>query len=211
LLLAVRPFQVNPPQQFLNITGGVSQIEQLEWRVDGLHVNGRRALVPLTAPEREIARSFDAGMLPSAFLGANQTVVNDPTGLASGAMLFAAVQPGGEATYRWVASLGGSAIPRQVPPPVTAARDEWAAVLGDVRIQGPPAAQAVLGTIPTALAHILATRDGPALRPGSRAYARSWIRDGAMMSDSLLRLGVHQPAADFLAWYAPFQYPSGGT
>ena len=26
------------------------------------------------------------------------------------------------------------------------------------------------------------TRDGPVLRPGTRSYARSWIRDGAMMS-----------------------------
>ena len=36
---------------------------------------------------------------------------------------------------------------------------------------------------------MLITRDGPVLRPGTRSYARSWIRDGAMMSESLLRIG----------------------
>ena len=35
LVLAIRPFQVNPPQQFLNITGGVSPIRTLAWRRRG--------------------------------------------------------------------------------------------------------------------------------------------------------------------------------
>ena len=46
----------------------------------------------------------------------------------------------------------------------------------------PPAAQPLVDTLRTALAHILITRDGPILRPGTRSYARSWIRDGAMMA-----------------------------
>ena len=53
------------------------------------------------------------------------------------------------------------------------------------------------------------TREGPALRPGSRSYARAWIRDGAMMSTALLRMGLDRPAIDFLEYYAPFQYPNG--
>ena len=40
-----------------------------------------------------------------------------------------------------------------------------------------------------ALAHILSPATAPRLQPGARAYARSWIRDGAMMSPALLRLG----------------------
>jgi hypothetical protein len=81
--------------------------------------------------------------------------------------------------------------------------------LGDVRLTGPAAARPAFDTLRTALAHILATREGPALRPGSRSYARAWIRDGAMMSTALLRMGLDRPAIDFLEYYAPFQYPNG--
>ena len=37
---------------------------------------------------------------------------------------------------------------------------------------------------------MLMSRDGPALAPGTRSYSRSWIRDGAMISEGLLRMGV---------------------
>lgn len=209
LVLAVRPMQVNPPQQFLNITGGVSRIERLRWVEDGLYVDGQRALVPLVAPQRKVASRFDAGMLPHALSKTGATAVTDPTGLASGAMLFAAVPPDETATYTWVAPLGEHALVRQPPPPVEAAVQEWRGALGDVSLSGPPAAKPVLETLRTALAHVLASRDGPALRPGSRAYARAWIRDGAMMSTALLRMGLEEPAERFLEWYAPFQYPDG--
>ena len=39
----------------------------------------------------------------------------------------------------------------------------------------------------TTLAYILINRDGPAIQPGSRNYARSWIRDGALTSDGAAR------------------------
>jgi hypothetical protein len=61
----------------------------------------------------------------------------------------------------------------------------------------------------TALAHILLSRDGVALRPGTRSYARSWIRDGAMMADALLRLGETQAVRDYVDWYAPHQFSNG--
>ena len=47
------------------------------------------------------------------------------------------------------------------------------------------------------------------LRPGTRSYDRSWIRDGAMISEALLRMGHGEAAADYLRWYAPFQFASG--
>ncbi len=45
------------------------------------------------------------------------------------------------------------------------------------------------------LGYILVNRDGPAIQPGSRAYARSWIRDGALTSAALLRLGPRRGGA----------------
>ena len=56
------------------------------------------------------------------------------------------------------------------------------------------------------LAYILINRDGPAIQPGSRSYARSWIRDGALIAAALLRLGHADAVRDFLAWFAPYQF-----
>jgi hypothetical protein len=56
---------------------------------------------------------------------------------------------------------------------------------------------------------MLLSRDGPILRPGTRSYARAWIRDGAMIGEALLRLGHPEVAAAFLGWYLPFQFASG--
>ena len=61
----------------------------------------------------------------------------------------------------------------------------------------------------TAIAHILACRDGAALRPGPRRYTRSWIRDGAIMSAALLRAGREDAARAFVQWYATFQRGDG--
>src|SRR4029077_9110273 len=60
-----------------------------------------------------------------------------------------------------------------------------------------------------ALAHVLINRAGPALQPGARAYRRSWIRDGALTSEAMLRLGHEDVVRDFLRWYAPYQFPNG--
>ena len=53
LVLAVRPFQVNPPAQFLNTIGGASPIRDIAW--DGAArstVNGTRKVYPLSSPRR---------------------------------------------------------------------------------------------------------------------------------------------------------------
>jgi hypothetical protein len=210
LVLAVRPFQVNPPQQFLNIAGGVSRIEALEWKGGVLEVNGQAKIFPVAAPDRAVVSAFDSGMLPQALDGAQARSAADPTGLASAAFVYRLpLGPGETRVLAWTAPLGRAPPISSAPDLPQLPRDRWRAALGDVVLEGPPEAQPLLRSVRTALAHILATREGPALRPGSRAYARSWIRDGAMMSTALLRMGLAEPASRFLLWYAPFQYGSG--
>jgi hypothetical protein len=211
LVLAVRPFQVNPPQQFLNIHGGVSPITRLDGDEDVLRVNGRFALRMLQEADRVVLSAFDSGVQPFALDAAQTGVVEDPTGLGSAAYAYRLRLAAGESrTVGWVAPLGDM-LPRSGHRPADAetAAALWRQALGDVRITGPVAAQPVFDTLRTALAHVLATREGPALRPGSRSYARSWIRDGAMMSTALLRMGLAEPADKYLRWYAPYQYESG--
>jgi len=64
-------------------------------------------------------------------------------------------------------------------------------------------------TIRTNLAYTLIHRDGPSLEPGARSYDRAWIRDGALLSSLLLRLGHADVAKSFAEWFATFQYPNG--
>ena len=77
----------------------------------------------------------------------------------------------------------------------------WRDRLDRVRIEGPAEVADIARTLRTALGHILVNRSGPALQPGPRAYARSWIRDGALTSSALLRLGQDDVVRDFLLWY----------
>ncbi|HYI48607.1 MAG TPA: discoidin domain-containing protein [Allosphingosinicella sp.] len=208
LALAVRPFQVNPPQQFLNITGGVSPINRLDASPGTLRINDDDALRLLQPADEVLLQAFHA---PTRRLEGAALIVDDPTGLASATYHYRMqLAPGESRTIGWVAPLSDM-LPRSGHRlgTVEAAAAQWRAALGDVRISGPPAARPALDTLYTALAHVLATREGPALRPGSRSYARAWIRDGAMMSTALLRMGLDRPAIDFLEYYAPFQYPNG--
>jgi hypothetical protein len=85
----------------------------------------------------------------------------------------------------------------------------WRARLDGVRITGPVEVEDIARTLRTALGHILVNRSAAALQPGPRAYARSWIRDGALTSSALLRLGQDDVARDFLLWFAPFQFANG--
>jgi len=56
LVLAVRPFQVNPPVQFLSTVGGTSSIRALAWDGRALKVNGARSVYPLSTPARVALR-----------------------------------------------------------------------------------------------------------------------------------------------------------
>ena len=221
LVLAVRPFQVNPPMQFLNTPGGVSPIRELAWDGEAVAVNGERRIFPLVRPDVFGAASFDAGGLPE-MLATNTwpaaSEVRDTFGYASGALSYRLhLPPRGGATVGILMPLHSG--PAR-PPDLTGLSPEewmrrervavaWRAKLNRVSFRVPPPAQPLVNTLRTALAHVLINRDGPALQPGSRAYERSWIRDGALTSEALLRLGHEDVARDFLRWYAPYQFPSG--
>jgi hypothetical protein len=222
LVLAVRPLQVNPPIQFLNTAGGISPIHALAWDGERLRVDGRPALRPLPRPDGFFASPFDAGMVPVRLperLTPAPATLEDPAGLASAALVYRLrLAPDGAATVALDLPLTGA--PQALPDWGTAlaaglhdralaAAAGWRTRLDTVRIDGPAPVQALAATVRTALAHILISRHGVQIRPGTRSYGRSWIRDGAMTAEALLRLGHTEAAAGFLRWYAPFQFDSG--
>ena len=222
LALAARPFQVNPPAQFLNAAGGATPIRDLAWDGEALAVNGSRKVYALSSPARVALRPFDAGPLVPSLSAADARArrdLHDDFGYASGTLFYpVTLAPHASATF-------GVAVPlaEHAEAPVHAGRTPaqwlgraqagaaaaWRGKLDGVTLRVPPEAQPLADTLHTALAHILVTRDGPILRPGTRSYARSWIRDGTMIAEALLRLGYAPIAADYLRWYAPHQFESG--
>ncbi|TMH36453.1 MAG: hypothetical protein E6H66_04975 [Betaproteobacteria bacterium] len=222
LALAVRPFQVDPPSQSLNAPGGVRPIHDIDWDGASLGVDGTRRIYPLRHPQLAGAFPFDAGSVRTLLSNSNWAgvqKVHDDFGYASAALAYRlSLAPHASAVVGIAVPLSGGNVRPYLqdrsPESWLAhkqdlAASEWRQKLNRVVLQVPPAAQPLVDTLRTSLAHILMTRDGPILRPGTRSYARSWIRDGAMMAESLLRLGHEKVAADYARWYAPYQFATG--
>lgn len=220
--LAVRPFQVDPPTQFLNAAGGASAIRSLAWRGDVLEVDGRPRIRLLAAPDARAAVAVAGGAGLDRLAALPQTAptaVTDPGGYASGVASYRVrLAPHATASFGLVASLAGTALTNASAPDDAVAwlrREEdtvataWHARLDRVDIMLPPAQRHLADTLRSSLAWILMSRDGAELRPGTRSYARSWIRDGAMMADALLRMGDADAARDYARWYAPYQFHTG--
>ncbi len=219
LALAVQPFQVNPPVQFLTTPGGVSPIHALQIGENGVSVDGDARVFTLDRPTQAFVTPFEAGMAPSHLAAAAlpaDVEVNDASGFASGALLYRmALAPDEQRSVALEIPLAGAqAIAKKegaawVQQQREAVALQWHKELDRVQLLVPASEKALADTLRTALAHILINRDGVQIRPGTRSYARSWIRDGAMTSEALLRLGRDDAATAFLEWYAPFQFGNG--
>lgn len=220
LAIGVRPFQVNPPTQFLNGSGGVAAIHRLDWNGRELRVNDEIPVTPLVPPQLFTAARFDAAPTPQEWLASPRPVrqLVDVTGFASGAFVYRRkVAPGAGFTVAFV--VPWTARDLALPKPADAeawleARQGevaagWHRTLDRVSLKGPAAVQPIVDTVRTALAHILINRDGPSLQPGSRSYERAWIRDGAMIGEALLRTGHAPVAREFLDWYTPYVFSNG--
>ena len=217
LALAWRPFQANPPTQFLAHPGGASAIDALDWDGRVLAVNGAPRLRALVAPSAVRLEPLAAGPVGDWLREPRPSPapmhLADPAGFASAALLFDLTLAAGEEREVAVALPVDGAPLASAPTDIAAAEARavahWRARLDRVRISGPPEVEEIARTLRTSLGHILVNRSAAALQPGARAYARSWIRDGALTSSALLRLGQDDVAREFLLWFASFQFESG--
>lgn len=222
LVLGIRPFQVNPPTQGLNTAGGASAIRDARWEHDALWVNDQRRIFPLTRPDRVGVFPLDAGPIPQLIAKpgwSGSREIHDAAGYASAALSYRFdLAPFDSANVGIAVPLAGSVSRPGFfgrSPKIWIEREQrtvaaaWRKKLNRVELRVPAGAQPLVDTLRTALADLLIMRDGPILRPGTRSYARSWIRDGSMIAESLLRLGHPHVATDYLRWYAPHQFANG--
>lgn len=222
LFVAVRPYQVNPPWQWLNRVGGATRIDSLRSEQGFVYVQDKM-IVPISDPGGFGATSFDNGEivehLEKGRLPAWQRMT-DERGFASGALQYDyEVVSGQSKAFHLVVpfhSWSGSPTPRMgesadiyVRLALQATVQFWESKVDNVQITLPPAAQPVINTIKSNLAYIFINRDGPGIQPGSRSYERSWIRDGSLTSTALLEMGVKDEVREFIDWYAQYQFPSG--
>ena len=203
LVLAVRPFQVNPPWQFLGVPGGTGEIRRISY--DGaLHVNGARVLATVTRPDAFGATQFDGGdIIDFARRGVlpSRQSVEDPFGAASGALSYKLDLAPGESRH--------VVLGRPFDAALAEARSLWHGLLDRVKFELPPEAEEMVRVLRSNLAYVLINADGAAIQPGSRAYDRSWIRDGSLTSFAMLRLGNYEAVRRYIEWYAPFQFANG--
>jgi hypothetical protein len=217
LFVVVRPFQVTPPWQAFRRLGGVSRIHALAWREGAVQVDRTLRIVPKMAPAGFGAACFDEGNIAS-YLAAGKlperSATADPFGFASGALDFPLELPAHGACHRTVVctpidSANADGEPKFDEPTFDEPTFDWSRKLPLLQWSGNGWITDVVHTALTATAHILVTRSGPALQPGPRRYTRSWIRDGAMMSAALLRMGLGDEVRQFIQWYAPHQRLDG--
>jgi hypothetical protein len=219
LALAARPLQVNPPQQFLNVAGGALAVARVACLPSGLAIDGEPRLAVHPAPSLCRTVAFAEGT-PAELLASGDlrpaSELADPSLLASALLVWDLAIPAGgareivvaaplERDGRPIAAVDAAGFAAAE----TAARAGWRARLDRVHFSLPPPGERLAALARSSLAWELVHRDGAALQPGSRAYARSWIRDGALTADALLRAGLGDAARDYALWYAGFQFADG--
>jgi hypothetical protein len=212
LYVALRPFQVNPPRQFLNVAGGVAPIARIRRTESGVLVDSTQ-VITVSRPQAFGATTFDQGditdYLRTRQLPDAQSVTDSAVSLASAALAYPLdVRAQDSVDVVLAVPHGRAAALTDDHTSWRGAVAGWRAQLDRLDIDIP--ADPDLGqSIKSTVAYILINQDGPAIQPGSRSYERSWIRDGSLTSAALLRLGHTEPVKRFIEWYAPHQYADG--
>ncbi|MCA0446298.1 MAG: hypothetical protein LCH54_08710 [Bacteroidetes bacterium] len=225
LVVAFRPFQVNPPWQNVNrlVEGGLARIHSGKWENSKWILNDSVSILPVSKPAQTgITRFRDAdiaGMVQSGKFPTEKEM-KDPDGLLSGGLIYPFSLKPDESTevivsVPWSAEKekefrDGAANPSEFySKQKSKLISSWSEKLNRTSFLVPPAGEKMLNTFRSYLAYIFINRDGPRIQPGSRSYLRSWIRDGSMTSAGLLQTGNPKEVKAFLDWFTPNVFPSG--
>lgn len=224
LFLLLRPFQVNPYYQWLNITGGVSKINSLEINDSVIKVDSDKYIYPLTKFDDSGSIKFESGNIVSLLskdIIPVQKKVKDNLDLASGVLCYNFNLKPGETKEVAIAvpfyenkmdinfSDNDAANLQFVKSELQKVKSDWEKTLSHIKFILPESANKIINTYKSNLAYILINRDGSGIQPGSRSYERSWIRDGSLTSSALLKSGIVNEVREFIDWYSEYQYENG--
>jgi hypothetical protein len=210
LVVAIRPYQVNPPWQAFRNLGGRSPIHQIQCHANAISVDGRTVITTPPA-DAQGAAAFEEGGVPSTLTNGSvpqRQQVDDASGLASAEMAWNL--PAGQLFLEVTLSVPYFGKTKALRKNARVkALASWRRKLGTVNWQVPACAGPAFDCFHSAAGHILINRDGPAIQPGPRRYTRSWVRDCVIMGAALAKAGLPEALCEFLTWYAPFQREDG--
>ncbi len=220
--LAIRPFQVNPTSQWLNYDGGFAKTESISLDQNKAVV-GDKIIYVSDSPTAFGATTIDAGditeYISQGKLPSNSSTLNK-NGMTSGAFQYSFSLKSGDSLVviaavpftpegdRWK---GKNPTIEEFENAFTKVKTFWKNRLNTVQFSVPAEAQRYVDIIRSNLAYILINKDRFGFQPGSRSYERSWIRDGSMTSDALLKLGITEEPKKYIEWYSSYQYESGAV
>lgn len=231
---ALRPFQVTPPWQAHLHFGEISPIQELSYNDHQVLVNQSQSVISLTPVDDFIPVAFDQGPIgPILQKSLCQSQIEKPAQLeestrwGSGAMVYR-VHLAPMATQEIYLCIPSSktqstnslpSLPVTPPPQentatlgkqwLTSSIKKWRTKLQFPQISLPASEQELVTRMQISAAHVLINRHLEAFQPGPRRYARSWIRDGAVMAAVALRMGWQKEAQDFIRWYSLHQNKQG--
>ncbi len=127
LFLAVRPFQVNPAWQSLNLVGGVAPVVTIERSGDRVRVNDARTVFTVSSPDAFGAARSEDGLreLLTGRIPARERV-DDPVGFAEGVLAYDMELATGARESIVVAVPLNDAAPEPVSGIARADATEWA-------------------------------------------------------------------------------------
>ena len=217
--LLIRPFQVNPYYQFLNLPGGVGKINSIKEEDGRFIVIDDKVVLSQKKYDSFGASIFDEGNIVDLMRKGNipqNNIAIDQNGLANGVIKYSFHLNPGEHTRFFVVvpfygrkSIDEKLSTENIFGEFNKATDFWRTKVEHIKFNLPESADRIVNTYKSNLAYILINRDKAGIQPGSRSYERSWIRDGALTSSALLKSGIVKEVKDFIDWYANHQYENG--
>ncbi|MBN2642570.1 MAG: discoidin domain-containing protein [Victivallales bacterium] len=211
--LAIRPIQLNPPWQH----GGMSPIREIRFdRKNGvLKVNGKNVLYTFNPaefgavklPENDVIAYVKSGILP------DNEELKDESGLISGALEYKfQIPPQSEKTIYSLTPLTDNFNIDGISYGSFAESKKstcayWEEKLNRIKIDIPQ--KEIVNALRANLAYVLINADKNSLHPGARAYDRSWIRDGSIMSQALLDTRNFDEVKEYLEWVKSCQMDNG--
>lgn len=217
--LLIRPFQVNPYYQFLNLPGGMGAIYQIEANESMNRVDVDKSSLFFTQRFKWFFASSFNNANPADVISSNyktNKIVTDEFGLGNAIVKYhVKLRPGQSETFYVLAPLHSNTIEvaelnkSNLSDTIAKISRYWEEKTGHIKFNLPSSSKDLIKTYRSNLMYILINRDNYGIQPGSRSYERSWMRDGSLTSSALLKSGINEEVKEFIKWYAEHLYENG--